>query len=279
MTESQFDTLVNIAEGKGANSDCDNNFLESCRYVSGGKITEKGLTELEKFRVKRAVFMAAGFGSRLVPVTINTPKPLVRVKGKRIIDGLIDACIAAGIEEIYIVRGYLGEQFDQLLYKYPNIKFIDNPLYGEANNISSVIAAGNLVENAYILESDLLISNPNIIRKYHYRSDVLGIDKKICDDWCFKEKDGFVDEELEKGENCVQMVGIYYFNEEDGKELQKDLKEAYALPDGNKRYWETVPNQLKRGKYKIKIIKCLDGDVTEIDTFEELKKLDDTYAK
>ena len=69
--------------------------------------------------MKRAVFVAAGFGSRMVPITLNTPKPLVRVNGTRIIDTLLDAVVEAGIPEIVIVRGYLGEQFDQLLYKYP----------------------------------------------------------------------------------------------------------------------------------------------------------------
>ena len=95
--------------------------------IKEGSITQKGLEALEPYRVKRAVFIAAGFGSRLVPITLNTPKPLVRVNGKRMIDGLIDACLAAGINEIYVVRGYLAEQFDQLLYKYPMIKFLENP--------------------------------------------------------------------------------------------------------------------------------------------------------
>ena len=52
--------------------------------IRNGAITEDGILALEPYRVKRAVFMAAGFGSRLVPITLNTPKPLVRVKVKRI---------------------------------------------------------------------------------------------------------------------------------------------------------------------------------------------------
>ena len=75
----------------------------------------------------------------MVPITLNTPKPLVRVNGTRIIDSLLDAVVEAGIPEIVIVRGYLGEQFDQLLYKYPNIRFVENPIYNEANNISSAV--------------------------------------------------------------------------------------------------------------------------------------------
>ena len=105
--------------------------------VDKAGITQDGFDALEPYRAKRAIFIAAGFGSRMVPITFNTPKPLVRVHGVRIIDRLIEACLEAEIEEIVIVRGYLGEQFDQLLYKYPMIKFINNPVYNEANNISS----------------------------------------------------------------------------------------------------------------------------------------------
>ena len=79
--------------------------------VENGRITKTGLDALEP-RVKKAVIVAAGFGTRMVPLTFNTPKPLIRVRGERIIDSQIDACLNAGIDEIYIVRGYLAEQFD-----------------------------------------------------------------------------------------------------------------------------------------------------------------------
>ncbi|MBQ9008059.1 MAG: NTP transferase domain-containing protein [Clostridia bacterium] len=75
--------------------------------------------------MKRAVFLAAGLGTRLAPITLNTPKALVRVHGVRFIDRLLDACLAAGLNELYVVRGYLSEQFDQLLSKYPMIHFLE----------------------------------------------------------------------------------------------------------------------------------------------------------
>ena len=132
--------------------------LAETGLINGYVLTKAGYATLEPYRVKRAVFIAAGFGSRLVPITLNTPKPLVRVNGVRMIDTLLDAVVKAGIEEIVIVRGYLGEQFDQLLYKYPNIRFIENPLYNEANNISSALLARDLLKNAYVLEADLFLS-------------------------------------------------------------------------------------------------------------------------
>lgn len=48
-------------------------------YYNNGKITGQGVDALEPYRVKRAVFIAAGFGSRMIPITFRTPKPLVRV--------------------------------------------------------------------------------------------------------------------------------------------------------------------------------------------------------
>lgn len=149
--------------------------------AENGRITARGLDALEPYRVKRAVFLAAGFGSRLLPVTLNTPKPLVRVKGKRIIDGLLDEVTDLGISEIYIVRGYLGEQFDQLLTKYPSIRFLENPIYNETNNISSAMCARYLLSNSYVFEADLIL-RPGILRRYHYTSTFLACHEERADD-------------------------------------------------------------------------------------------------
>ena len=292
FTHKQFDVLCLLADNKDELSQRQieeftgfslgkvNKILKELSeegLVLDGKITDKGFNALEPYRVKRAIFIAAGFGTRLVPITLNTPKPLVRVNGRRIIDTLIDACLEVGIDEIYVVRGYLAEQFDQLKYKYPMIKFLENPMYNEANNISSAVVARYLMQNAYILEADLLVKNPKILKKYHYQSDVLGIWKERTDDWCLTEKDMIVDDEKVGGLNCYQMVGIYYFNSVDGTKLSEHLKEAYESPGGKEKYWETVPNQVYKGKYKIEILPCKDEDITEIDTFRELKAIDKTY--
>ena len=174
--------------------------LKKLHLVDADGITGDGISALEPYRCKRAVFIAAGFGSRLAPITFNTPKPLVRVHGIRIIDRLIDACLEAGINEIIIVRGYLSELFDQLLYKYPMIQFLENPVYNESNNISSSLVARYLLRNSYVFEADLLISNPKIIKKYHYTSNFLAIKKERSDDWCFKVKDGVIVEEMVGGQ-------------------------------------------------------------------------------
>ena len=262
------DTIVRVMEA-----------LTQTGYVKNGSITQFGVNALEPFRAKRAIFIAAGFGTRLVPITFNTPKPLVRVHGVRIIDRLIDACLEAGINEIYIVRGYLAEQFDQLLYKYPMIRFLENPVYNEANNISSSLVARNMLSNAYVFEADLLISNPKIIKKYHYTSDFLAIRKQRSDDWCFRVKDGVIVEEKVGGEgdDIWQMVGISYWNEIDGHKLSQDIADVYQSPGGKERYWEQVPLVYRKEHYAVEICECHDEDIVEIDTFKELKAIDKTY--
>lgn len=251
--------------------------LTALDYVSNGQITNAGISALEPYRVKRAVFLAAGFGSRLVPITLNTPKPLIRVNGKRIIDTLIDAVLAAEIQEIIIVRGYLAEQFDQLLYKYPMIKFIDNPLYNEANNISSAMYANDLLSGAYVLEADLFLSNPRLIKKYHFSSNFLGIPMDRTDDWCFEVKDGIIKNQKIGGLNCYQEVGISYWSEADGANLTNHIKEVYYRPGGKERYWDQVPLIDFANEYKIEIRPCSENDIVEIDTFRELKQLDKIY--
>ena len=251
--------------------------LNEAGYVNDYAITEAGYAALEPYRVKRAVFIAAGFGSRLVPITLNTPKPLVRVNGVRMIDTMLDAVVGAGIEEIYIVRGYLGEQFDQLLYKYPNIKFIENPLYNEANNISSALLARHLLKNAYVLEADLYLSNPNLITKYQYTSNYLGVPTEYTDDWCFETKNKVITKVKVGGNNCHHMYGVSYWTEEDGAKLYDDIKKVYEMPGGKERYWDQVPLEYCLSNYTVEVRECTFDDIVEIDSFADLKKIDPIY--
>lgn len=246
-------------------------------YTKDG-LTEKGILALEPYRVQRAVIMAAGFGSRLVPVTLNTPKPLVRVNGVRIIDSLLDALLAAGIEEIYLVRGYLAEQFDQLLVKYPMIKFINNPFYNEANSISSAICAKEYLHNAYICEADLLIKNPGVITKYQYSTNYLGVPVEKTDDWCLITKNGYATKLAVGGTNCHHIFGISYWTEEDGARLSNDLPLAYEQPGGRERIWDQVALEIFPKEYKIQPRPCTFEDIIEIDTFKELCAVDPAYS-
>lgn len=293
LTEKEFDLLLflqkeqqlsqrQLAEKMNCSLGTVNKLLKTLAekgYCSGGKITQHGLQALEPYRVKRAIFIAAGFGSRLAPITLNTPKPLIRVNGVRMIDTMLDAVVAAGIPEIVIVRGYLGEQFDQLLYKYPNIKFVENPLFNECNNIASAMCVRFLFRNAYVLDADLLLNNPALIRTYEYRTNLLGVPVERTDDWCVtQDKNGYVDSVSVGGTHAFREVGISYWNEEDGAKLADDLQAVYESPGGRERFWEQTPLVYRKEHYRVAIRECQQSDILEIDTFSELKQMDRSYA-
>ncbi|MCM1404172.1 MAG: NTP transferase domain-containing protein [Prevotella sp.] len=251
--------------------------LTQAGWVCDGTVTDQGLQQLEPYRVKRAVIMAAGFGSRMIPITLNTPKPLVRVNGVRIIEPILDRLTALGIDEIYLVRGYLGTQFDDLRYKYPQIQFIENPQYNEGNNIISVMYAKEHLCNAYVLEADLLLYNQALIKKYQYASNYLGIPVDETDDWCLYTKNNYICKVAIGGKNCYKMVGITYWTEADGKKLAQDIEKTLKMPGGKERYWDQVPLEYCQANYRITVRPCLQTDIIEIDTFNELKAIDHAY--
>jgi len=157
------------------------------------------------------------------------------------------------------------------------IRFLENPAFNEAHNISSSLVARYLLSNAYVFEADLLLANPAIIQKYHYTSNFLAIRKKRTDDWCFDVKNGVITEEKVGGENCWQMVGISYWNEADGHRLSEDIPAVYQSPGGKERYWEQVPLVYRKEHYAVEVRECFDDDICEIDTFRELKAADSSY--
>lgn len=243
------------------------------------QVTEVGYAYLEPFRVKKAVLIAAGFGSRLIPITLNTPKPLIQVHHKRIIETLLDALIEKGIEDITIVRGYLGEQFDLLKRKYPMIELRNNNEYNVANNISSALQVKELYGGAYVMDADLYLKNPDIIRKYECYSNYLGIPVDKTDDWRLVMKNNRVTGMKIGGENCYQMVGFSYWTEEAGKIFEKDVVEVYNQPGGKEFFWDDVVLSERNEHYDIRVRSCGFDDILEVDTFDELKALDPIYAQ
>ena len=276
MSQRKLSQLTGLSLGTINNVIFD---LNKKKYIDkDNMITKDGYKALEPYRVKRAIFLAAGFGSRLVPITLNTPKPLVMVNGKRIIETLLDAVVAAGIKEIIIVTGYLAEQFELLKKKYPNIKIIYNDKYNESNNISSAYLVKDKFANAYVLESDLLLYNPNLIRKYEYQSNFLGRYVDVTDDWCFETTSNkVITKEKIGGYNCYQMCGISYYEEKYAKTMEKDLEDVFNSPGGKEKYWEQVFLDVYKKHYQIVVRDYKEGDVVEIDTFNELKAIDKTY--
>ena len=240
------------------------------------KVTEKGLLVLEQYRVRKAIILAAGFGSRMLPATKDKPKPLVLVNNVRIIDTLLDALIKAEINDIVIVTGYKGDRFNELLNKYPPIKLANNPIFDKTNNISSIMTVLNQLDCCYICEADLYISNPNIITKYQYCSNILGSYSLQTDDWSFKMNNGFIDQYQKGNTYCYNYYGISFWTRDDSIKLKNDFKEVYNN-GGTDYFWEFVPLVLKKDNYQVEIRQCQKEDIMEIDNYYELQQIDSSY--
>lgn len=109
--------------------------------------------EHKKFKIDNAVILAAGFSSRFAPLSLHTPKALLKVKGEILIERQIRQLQEAGIRDIYVVTGYLGQQFDYLRER-AGVSLIENKEYQVRNNHSSVWAARDVLANTYICSSD-----------------------------------------------------------------------------------------------------------------------------
>ena len=188
ITQRKLSEVLEISLGlanKGINKLLENDYI-SIQTKGVYSITKLGYSLLDDYKVKRAIFFAAGFGERLLPITKNKAKALIEIDGKRIIDRLLDALIENEITEIYIVRGYLGHQFDELLIDYPMIQFVDSDTYATSKNITSAYLVRDFFENSYIIEADTILNNPKVIQKYEFESHYKTVKVKRSDSWSFK---------------------------------------------------------------------------------------------
>ncbi len=226
--------------------------------------------------------MAAGLGSRMRPLTEKVPKPLVKVYNRSMIDTVISALEKRGIEHIYIVVGYLGEQFDFLTEKYPNITIIKNTEYNEKNNISSIHAAAEVMKTAdcFICEADLFISDPSIFKSKLDHSCYYGkMVKDYSDDWVFDlDPNGFITRIGKGGTDTYNMVGVSYFKQNDAKIIADAVIEAYKHEGHEQLYWDEIVDQ-QLDNLKLVINRVSAEQIMEIDSVEELKAFDPNFEK
>ena len=243
-------------------------------------ITDEGLEALEPYRVRRAIILAAGFGSRMMPATADRPKPMVTVNGVRIIDTLLDALEAAGVRDITIIGGYRFDRLSELLGKYPFLQLRENADYDTTNNISSaMLALDRLQGGCYLCEADLFINNPGVITRYQYASNILGSYSMETDDWCFDMTDGCVSDYRKGGKYCYNYYGISYWTAEDCDRLREDFRSVFEGPEGRDYFWEFIPFVLKKDRYRVEIRPCRKQDIVEIDNYYELAQLDPGYGE
>lgn len=233
------------------------------------------------YKVERAIIMAAGLGNRMHPVTLTTPKPLVRVNGIRMIDTVIAGLHQNGIREIYVVVGYLKEQFAGLEDEYPGLNLIDNPYFDSCNNIASLYVARNYIENAIILDGDQIIYNPAILTPEFERSGYNSVwTDEETDEWLQTVENGVVTAcSRTGGKGGWQLYSISRWTAGDGQKLRHHLEVEFEQKKNRQIYWDDVVMFCYPEEYQLSIRPMQKGDIIEVDDLRELAALDKTYER
>lgn len=229
--------------------------------------------------IKQAIIMAAGKGERMRPLTNCIPKPLIKVNGTRMIESVIEALLKNEISPIYIVVGYQKELFDYLEKKYKDVQLIENPYFEQANNISSLYAARNHLENTIILDGDQIINNPKVLSKYFEISGYNSVWKdEYTYEWMQIVNNGIVESCLRDGGSCGwQLYSVSRWTEDDGQKLKKLVEQEFEQDPNSNLYWDDLAMFKYRTDFKLGIFEMNEGDVLEIDSFAELQEADPSY--
>lgn len=230
-------------------------------------------------KVKRAIIMAAGYGTRLRPITLSTPKPLIKVNGIRMIESVIEALLKNDIREIYVVTGYLAEKFDFLEEKYPEVTLIYNPYYSKYNNISSLYVARDHLKDVIILDGDQIIKNDKILDPNFEKSGYNCVwSEEYTDEWLLQvEKNTIVSCSRNGGEKGWRLYSISRWNQENGQKLKVDLEYQFEVEKNYDIYWDDVALFCSPQNYDLGIREMNLDDVIEIDTIDELRLVDKSY--
>ena len=231
--------------------------------------------------VKRAIIMAAGIGKRMQPVTFETPKPLIRVNGIRIIDTVIQGLNSNNIFEIYVVVGYMKEKFYSLEKEYPGVKIIENPYYNTCNNISSLYMVRDHINDALILDGDQMIYNDAILQPEFERSGYNCVwTDTDTDEWLLTVENGIVKScSRSGGKDGWQLYSISRWTAQDGRKLKKHLELEFELKKNQQIYWDDIALFCHPEDYHLGIQEMDRKDVIEIDSIYELAQLDNHYKK
>ena len=224
--------------------------------------------------------MAAGIGSRMRPITDTTPKPLVKVNGVRMIDSVIQGLHHNGITEIYVVVGYLKEQFKSLEEEYENLHLIENPYFDTCNNIASLYVARDYLEDVMILDGDQIIYNDSILHKEFDGSGYNGVYvESYTNEWLMQVNNGIVTScSRTGGKKGWQLYSISRWTKEDGRKLKKHLEYEFDVMKNRSIYWDDVAMFCHFEEYKLQVYPMKKEDIIEIDGYDELVQMDPSYG-
>ena len=254
-----------------------NELLASYRkQLLDGAVDEKVQQQLEPYRVQNAVIMAAGMSSRFAPLSYEKPKALIRVKGEILIEREIRQLHEAGIQEIYLVVGYMKEKLFYLAEKY-GVHIVVNEDYYRYNNTSTLMRVAEHLGNTYICSSDNYFTE-NPFEEYVYRPYYAAVYADgPTDEYCLRvDETGRICQVDIGGADAWYMLGHVYFDKAFSRSFVTILQREYERPSVKAELWEDLYKNhvdeltLYIRKYDASIIH-------EFDSLDELRSFDDQY--
>ena len=231
--------------------------------------TEKALNEAKEKAPKNAIILAAGFGMRMVPINTETPKGLLEIKGERLIERTIRQLHEVGITEIYVVVGFMKEQYEYLIDEY-GVELIVTPDYASKNNLHSLKKAVGHLSNSYIIPCDIWCEkNPysgQELYSWYMVSDLVDDDSTVR----VNRKQELVVQKEQAGGNA--MIGICYLLEAEAAVVRERLEELGRDSRYDGAFWEETLYQKDRMIVTARVVHA--ADAVEINTYEQLREID-----
>lgn len=239
-------------------------------YISDSmSLTQKAKEEFAKNKPQNAIILAAGLGMRMVPINMHTSKGLLEVGGENLVERIIHQLHEVDIQEIYIVVGYMKEQYEYLIDEY-GVHLIVNPEYASKNNLYSMKLVQDKLSNSYIIPCDIWCDT-NPFNRYELYSWYMV--SELVDD----NSDVRVNRKMElvltgaRGAGNA-MIGIAYLTEEQAKIVRDKVLYFSGNKEYDNEFWEKA--LYEQGKMIVKARVVNSSDVVEINTFEQLCELD-----
>ena len=224
----------------------------------------------------RAILMAAGMGTRLRPLTENTPKSLIEVNGMSLLERQIINLREIGVEEIIVLTGYLNEKFDDIVKKYNLIKIV-NDKYDVYNNIYTMYLVRDYLKDAFVIDADNYMTR-NFLPKTQPKTSIYysACKENIVNEWIFKyEENGRiygVEIGKENSKPSYIMSGASYWTEKDGQLISEKVKKAVEEEKLFDIYWDNIAVE-NYDNMEVYIEKIESNDIFEIDTVSDLEYL------
>lgn len=246
------------------------NLKDNLLLDDNNALTSKANELLNTNKPKNAIILAAGIGMQMTPISKECPKGLLQINNIPIIENIINKLHDKEIKEIYIIVGYLKEQYEYLIDKY-NVKLLVNNKYYETNNIYSLYLARKYINNSYIIPCDIYIEN-NPFNNLEINSWYL-VSNNIKTIQRYKISKNKELKSVNKDYNTAELIGISYINNKDSNILTNYFNNISDDNIFTKKdyYWENIIlNELN-----INIdAKSIPGITKEINNFDDLRSLD-----